>query len=329
MTGSKQSEADYERLLRACLPAWLSERLGDSRVLLTGVERLAGGFSNETWQIGCVYGPADSEQTLEFILRWSPEGSMFYPADAVGQYALLEALRPTQIPAPEPIWLELDPSLIGEPFVTMRLLGGTTGPRVFPFNDPHRDEKLAAYVHALSDIHALDWRAFGLGPVLGEPSSAGCAHDALAGVVEHVALRGMVEDKVVKHAIAWLTERLPARSDVTLIHGDPNVSNYRFIGKDVVGVLDWDLARLSDPIWDVAAYCGSITKYLADEPEEVRNTEKSRFLELYADVSGRSLENLDFWRILGALRAASNNSHPAMSTARSPVFWNQLKQLQH
>jgi aminoglycoside phosphotransferase (APT) family kinase protein len=320
-----RSVAEFETLLRARLPSWLSLRLDVSRVVVTGVTRLAGGYSNETWKIQCEYGTHTARKATEFIVRWSPEGSLFYPADISGQFALLKALEPTPIPAPAPLWLEPDAAVLGEPFLTMQLVPGVSVPRVFALDDVQRDAKLAAYVRALTGIHALDWRRFGLGSVLTEPSPAECASVALNSVIHRVAARGMADDPIVKRAISWLSERMPERSDVTLIHGDPNVSNYRFDGTSVVAILDWDLARLSDPIWDVAACRMSMTKYFADEPASVQESEKRRFLELYAEESGRSFENLEFWEVLGTLRAASSNSHPAMSSIQSPVFWDRLK----
>ena len=321
------SADDYETLIRKRLPSWLAQRLDEPEIRIVSATRLAGGFSNETWNIQCEYGPAGALQSIEFILRWSPEGSLYYPSDIPGQFALLESLGQTSIPAPAPLWLELDADVLGEPFLTMKLVPGSTGPRVFPLDDPQRHEKLEEYVRALTDIHALDWRQFGLSSVLDEPTTESCARDALDIVIDRVTSRGVADNPVAKRTIAWLSARIPESSEVTLIHGDPNLSNYRFCGTSVVGILDWDLARLSDPMWDVGFVCGALAKFFVDEPPKVQQSETQRFLDLYEDASGRSVENLEFWQGLYTLRAAASSSHPAMRSNQSSVYWNLLELL--
>ncbi|WP_198541746.1 phosphotransferase family protein, partial [Parafrankia colletiae] len=285
MSALMQSEAEIEALLMARLPSWISLQLDDPRAVVSGVARLAGGYSNETWKVRCEHSAYRARKSTEFIVRWSPEGALFYPADVSGQFALLKALEPTPIPAPAPLWLEPDPAVLGEPFLTMQLVPGVSAPRVFALDDVQRDAKLTAYVQTLAGIHALDWRQFDLGSVLTAVSPESCAGVALDGVIDHVSSRGMADDAIVKRAVDWLTERVPSRSDVSLIHGDPNVSNYRFEGTSVVAVLDWDLARISDPLWDVAAYCMSMAKYFANEPRRVQESERRNFLGLYEEAS--------------------------------------------
>lgn len=323
MSQAVKSGVEVERQLKERLPQWVAKQLDVPEVAVTSAVRLAGGFSNETWHVQCTHG-RDAEP-IEFVVRWSPEGALFYPADIAGQFDLLRALEPTPIPAPAPLWAELEGEVLGEPFLTMRLVPGISVPRAFDLNDVDRRAKLTSYVQSLAGIHALDWHGHGIGSVLVAPRPGHCASTALDSVRQQLVDRGVGDDPIVKRTFSWLEDRLPQRSDVTLIHGDCNISNYRFDGTSVVAILDWDLAKLSDPLWDVAAYCMSMTKYLAHESSEVQDAERQRFLEMYQDASGRSVENLEFWEGLSVLRAASSNAHPAMKSVQSPVFWNWLK----
>ena len=316
--------ADYEQLIRSRLPEWLAQRLEASQVELVGLQRLAGGFSSETWKIAYAYQKRNASADAECVLRWGPEGGLGAPYDIPGQYRLLKALEPTPVPAPAPLWLETDRTILGEPFLTMKVVPGTTGPRFFPLADPERDEKLRAYVRTLVTIHDLDWRHFGIDEILSQPSSDDCAKIALDGILALVEQRGCSEDRRAKRAMDWLSERVPAHSEIRLIHGDPNLSNYRFEGRSVVAVIDWEMAKLSDPLWDVGFYCGAIAKFYADQSQLVRDRERATFLDLYHEATGRSFASLEYWEVLFTLRAASGSQLPEMRENRTPTYWEQL-----
>lgn len=305
------------------LPDWLGARLGSS-VLITGVTKLAGGYSNETWRIDCTV----KGEPFPFVLRRSSKEGVASPFDMqiADEFALLSALAPTAIPAPEPLWLELDAQLLDEPFLAMRCVGGETGPRFFPLDDPQRDAKLASYIDVLASIHQLDWRANGLDQILDVPSSENCARDALHHMIQIVQGRGVGDDPLVLRAIAWLEERLPSRSRIALVHGDPNISNYRFEGNSVVAVLDWELAKLTDPAWDVAFYCGALVKFFGSSPS-VQQRERDRFLDLYEQRTGKRYEDLAFWDVLFMLRAASGSQLAGMRGNQTMAYRDHLRLL--
>src|SRR5687768_8788002 len=124
MTGPTWQARDYEPMLRERLPAWVEDRLQASPVRLIGLERLSGGFSSESWLVRCAYPRGGGTEEIEFVLRWGPPGGIAAPYDIRGQFALLERLSRTPIPTPEPLWLERDPGVIGEPFLTMKRVPG-------------------------------------------------------------------------------------------------------------------------------------------------------------------------------------------------------------
>ena len=317
---------DLSQVLQTRLPPWLSRKIGCSELEDLSVERLAGGYSNETWKISTRYHLGGQRGSMAFVLRWAPPGGVSAPYDIPGQFALMRALANTPIPTAEPLWLEADPAVLGQPFLTMKVVGGATAPRAFPFDDPLREEKLRSYVRALASIHNLDWKAYGVDQVLPAPPPGTVAQAAIEGVLTRIAARGSENDPRVKRAVSWLLERAPACSEVQLIHGDPNISNYRFDSTSVVAILDWEAASLSEPLWDVGVYSGGLRRR---HPEDFKTQSRERelFLGLYSEFTGRSFEVLDYWEVMYFLRAAVTTEHPGMSHVDSSAFWEQLAKL--
>lgn len=54
----------------------------------------------------------------------------------------------------------------------------------------------------------------------------------------------------------WLTRRIPADDDVTLVHGDYRLDNAAFAHSrpTIIGVIDWELATLGDPMADLSYF---------------------------------------------------------------------------
>jgi aminoglycoside phosphotransferase (APT) family kinase protein len=245
-----------------------------------------------------------------------------------GQFALLNILEKTAIKVPPPLWLEADESILGQAFLTMQPVGGVTGTRLIPLEDPLFDAKLASYVDALATIHGLDWRGIGIDTVLPVPANGDSTQAELDIEFARMERMGHGANPVAVRAAAWLKERKPASSEVALIHGDCNMANYRF-GEDgaVVAVLDWEAARLSDPLWDVANYVRMIPRYYKDETPAIQQRERERFLSLYTQATGRSMEHLDYWEALFAFSSGMKSEHPAFAANWSPIYWDQVSLL--
>ena len=104
---------------------------------------------------------------------------------------------------------------------------------------------LPAFAAALAAIHAIDWRAVGL--------------DFLAYRVRPPKIQGRGRSRCAAHvgvrlrrrALTALLASTPSGGRLALCHGDPNPFNYLFRGQQVVGVVDWEQAPISDPRSDI------------------------------------------------------------------------------
>ncbi len=320
--------AEFQRRLIPGLPTWLSSvsRGGPIRVIAANL--LAGGFTNSTWGV-TVAGLHDTDAPIDLVIRVPNPNGVSTPDDLgmAEQAQLLATLAQTQVPAPEVVGYEADPSVLGSEFLVMRKLAGDTGERYFPLEDRRREARLSAYAKTLARIHEVDWRASKIDTVLRAPTSQDCPSVALARVVRAVVARGYGDVPLVRRAIDWLEYHRPSSSFIRLVHGDPNLSNYRFAGETIVGVLDWEMAMLSDPLWDVAFYCGALPKFYAEYPIRIQERERRLFLDLYVDETGANLDHLLFWEVLFTLRAASGSQLTGMRGNQTPIYWQRLQKL--
>jgi aminoglycoside phosphotransferase (APT) family kinase protein len=239
------------------------------------------------------------------VLRLDPGDGLLAPYDMEHQFRVYRALEGSGVPVPKVYWLELDRRVLGAPFYVMELLAGESPGRLLDETDrrtyaPRLDE----YVRVLATIHGVDWRARGL-HFLESPGPGSLAHrriDAIEGFIRRVQWQ---PEEDLDEAIAWLREHAPPASDAALIHGDCSLSNYLFVGNRVNAVLDWELCAISDPLEDVAFFCGLIPMFRGELSHADQERLRSDFLERYQAATGRGYETFEFWEALSHLKCAT------------------------
>jgi len=111
---------------------------------------------------------------------------------------------------------------------------------------------------------------------------------------------------------AALEARIPAESDVAIVHGDFRLDNLLVGGDDrITAVLDWEMATLGDPLADVAlllAYQAlahlETGHAVADAATAPGFPDAADITASYAERSGRDLSNLGFHLGLGYFKIA-------------------------
>lgn len=223
-------------------PARLERFLGGPVQL----EAVNGGQSNPTWFVAC------KGQAL--VLRKKPAGATLDSAHAVDrEFRILSALRDSGVPVPRVMRMVDDPGVIGTPFYLMERLTGhvsdTSDLPALSVQDRRALHLDAARV--LARLHRLDWRALGLGDY-------GRDGDYYARQVRRwcgqwAALERR-RDPLMDGLSAFFTNHIPPQNPTTLVHGDYRIGNlmYGGIPARIVGVLDWELSTLGDPLADLA-----------------------------------------------------------------------------
>ncbi|MCC6382653.1 MAG: phosphotransferase family protein [Dehalococcoidia bacterium] len=291
--------------LQANFTNWLRRTLGAPQASVRAITPLAGGLSSETHLVTVDGLPEGSPWPAELVLRWDPGEGLLAPYDMELQYRVYAALAASPVPVPRVFFLELDASAIGRPFYVMERVRGVAPGRLL---DPTDCERYArqhnSYVSTLAAIHRVDWAAIGLGFLGAEPPGELAMRriDVLEQFIRRVQWQ---PEPDLDEAVAWLRGHKPACSRVGLVHGDCSLSNYLFHEDRVVGVLDWELCALSDPLEDVGFFCGLIPMYRTEASAVDHQRERDQFLDAYGALTGEDFRELPFWDVFFSLRGTS------------------------
>jgi aminoglycoside phosphotransferase (APT) family kinase protein len=290
------------------LAAWLRANVDDIPDAPAELELISGGHSNLT--VGVRMGDRD------LVLRRPPVGAFLPSAnDMQREHTFLAALASTRVPTPRPFGICDDPEVLGAPFYVMERLHGVV---------PHDPSALAglsevdgrrlstSIADVLADLHAVDPDAVGLG---GVAKRTGYLERQVRRWVDQYR-RSVDGDRepAIEELAAVLEKSLPASPPSTIVHGDYRLGNLMVDVADrarIIGVFDWEMATLGDPLADVGytlLYWGSRDRPLihpsqacADLPGFLTAGELT---ERYAAQSGRPVEQVTFYVVLAAFKLA-------------------------
>src|SRR4051812_18008866 len=269
------------------LESWLRTQSGFEDARVVGVEPLTDGLSNVTCRVEVAGGPVTTA-----VLRIQPAHGIFEPYDILREGRVLSSLARTAVPVPRLLAAESDPRFFGSPFLLLEWIDAPHMPA------PEVDlatfaADLPPFASALAGIHAIDWQAAGL-EFLGVPASP---VDAFRGEIEMVARRmqgfGCSDEPLLVRALTTLRESTPSGGRLALCHGDPNPFNYLFHGQQVVGVVDWEQALISDPRSDVGQLV-ALSHLRGAAPYGPPG--ENPIVQLYEAATGAPLEGMELFR---------------------------------
>jgi len=170
----------------------------------------------------------------------------------------MRALAGTQVPVPRVFALCEDEAVIGSAFYVMEHLDGRIFwdqrlPGIAPAERGAMFDSMNAVIAAL---HSVDYQAVGLGE-FGRPGNymgrqiARWSRQYRASETETIAAMDAL--------IEWLPARLPPEPPPAVVHGDYRMDNLVFHPTEprVIGVLDWELSTIGDPLADFAYHAMS------------------------------------------------------------------------
>ncbi|OXT02164.1 hypothetical protein B7H23_04380 [Notoacmeibacter marinus] len=257
------------------------------------------------------------------VLRRPPLGPVPRGAnDMAREYRILSGLHPALPLVPKGEHFCDDPSVIGAPFLLMEYRPGLViGSDISAetLNGWGGQEPIGLVVGAriidvLSQLHAVDPDACGLG-TLGRP--ADFATRTLDGWRKraHLVWDSTAPDDLVV-LLSWLSNHPPeAANPPTLIHNDFKLDNIILDPETLTPrtLIDWDMGTLGNPLYDLAVLLSYWTDAADPEPmHQLRQMPTARHgfpsredaARLYAQASGRILNDFAFYRVLATLRIA-------------------------
>ena len=293
--------------LETNLARFLSERLG-AKVEVHDLERNTEGFSQETFSFDAEVG----RDTKRYVAKREPPAGLLEPYDLEPEFRVLHGLSGADVLSPPTPWFSDDPRVLERPFYLMERLPGevplpTAGPNGSgPFTQAERESLAPQVAAALGRLHAVDWRKHGF-EFLGVPSPGrGAAERELARWEERIARAGFPSPPLLTDALAWLRRSLPDSHEIALVHGDFRLGNWlieqRGEEATLLGVLDWEMVHLGDPLEDLA-WCSS-ELWRAGTPWAGAMLPPEEFFSAYARASGRTVdpERMAFYRVLAVVK---------------------------
>lgn len=289
------------------LVSWFAARLPHGRdVGVEGLGRVEVGHSAETLLLALTWTDDGGRHRRDVVLRARPpEPGLLEPYDLKRQFDILRALAPTPVRAPEALWYEPSPDVLGREFYVMERMPGTVYERGVP-EDIRRDPALVmrmceSLVEQIAAIHTVDLRACGLDRIGGGDDYLDRELDRWSG---QIARWRRAPLPALERLAGVLRDRRPEPCPaVTLVHGDCKPGNFAFEDGTVTAVFDWELAAVGDPLADIgwAELLWASPGYPTSGPGALTT---DQFVARWEELTGITARHREWYRAMQALKMA-------------------------
>ncbi|MCO4848602.1 MAG: phosphotransferase [Yoonia sp.] len=237
--------AELSNYLADCLPDFAA---------LDTITRFSGGQSNPTYKI--------TSGERSYVMRAKPMGKLLPSAHQVArEFQVMQALAKTDVPVPKMYHLSAEDSPLGTQFFVMEMLDGQIhwDPALPLLDTKTRTELYAAMAETLAALHRVDPADIGLSDY--GPRGNYFDRQVARWTKQY---RAAEIDKIadVDWVIDWLVGNIPSGDgQVRIVHGDFRMDNMMFAPDNapdnarVIGLLDWELSTLGNPMADIAYQC--------------------------------------------------------------------------
>ncbi|MCU1475726.1 MAG: phosphotransferase [Subtercola sp.] len=303
-----ESVWDWDDTSRTALASFLAARhLVDGPVT---TQAIGDGHSNLTYLI--------SDGSSRVVVRRPPPPPIAVGAnDMLREARFLEGLAASRVPVPRVLAVAQAHEVIDVPFYVMSFADGAVVTTVTPVHlasVQSRREIGFSLVDTLADLHAVDWRAAGMGD-LGRPEGFNGRHLArmsrLAAASDGTLPAGFAELQ------SWLSAHVPDEAGASIVHNDFRIGN-TVLSLDspgrVTAVLDWELATIGDPLFDLGYFLASVprlglpltpTEQLGTAMLEEGYPTRDELASRYADHSGLDLNHLGWYSAFALFKLAT------------------------
>jgi aminoglycoside phosphotransferase (APT) family kinase protein len=267
------------------LAARLGELVGAE---VSGLERLSGGASRETWAFDAGGRP--------LILQRQRAGAGAAAVSMASEAALLRGAAEGGVPVPAVVADATDGAALGAPAFVVERLAGETIARKLLRDDEYAGvrSKVAGECGAiLAAVHRLPAEQFG---ELTETDPIESMRTTLDSLGEpHPAF---------ELALRWLDGHRPPIRPPTVVHGDFRTGNLIIDPDRVVAVLDWELAHLGDPLEDLGWFCVRAWRFGADDRPAGGFGTREELWAAYESAGGGPVDPdaARWWEVHGTLR---------------------------
>lgn len=274
------------------------------------VEQFSGGASNLTYLV--------SYPDRDLILRRPPFGHKAKGAhDMVREYRVQEALKPVYPAVPNMVALCEDQAVMGCDFYVMDRIKGIIPranlPKGLTLSEAQTRQLCKGVIDKLIELHQVDYQAAGLSH-LGK--GGGYVQRQIHGWSGRYDKSKTWNVPGWQSVREWLNANMPDDVATVIIHNDYRFDNVVLDANDpqnIIGVLDWEMATLGDPLMDlgntlaywVQADDDRINKLLRRQPTHLPGMFSRReVVEYYCERMSLKPDNWTFYEVYGLFRLA-------------------------
>ncbi|WP_347549964.1 phosphotransferase family protein [Pseudalkalibacillus hwajinpoensis] len=292
---------DGEELDKDRLEYFIRENISDLSDAPLIVQQFGTGHSNLTYQV--------SIGDWEAVLRRPPLGPVAPKAhDMEREFTILKELHPIFPLAPKPYLYE--EKLLSAPFFLMERRRGIVLDTAFP--DGFQPTKQVCsdisetMVETLVKLHSVDYTSTKLNEI-SHPD--GFMERQVLGWIKRYHRSKTDELPGLDELTTWMASNIPESQSPTVIHYDFKLNNAMFAHDDIrniVGLFDWEMTTVGDPLADLGAAMGYWLQ--ADDPELLKRgmgkapvtvmdgfITREEFIASYAAKSGRDVSQMNFY----------------------------------
>ncbi|MFT6337049.1 MAG: aminoglycoside phosphotransferase (APT) family kinase protein [Saprospiraceae bacterium] len=273
------------------------------------VSQFSNGYSNLTYLI--------ESNDKSYVLRMPPIGATKRGHDMSREYKVLSQLSKGFSKMPKAYAYSKDENILGRAFYIMEKIEGEiiTYKRAKELDISANDfAKISnSWLDTFVELHSTDYKACGL-ENLGKPNGY-VERQVTNWGKQYLKAQTQEVPEAIK-VMEWMESNQPKNYDHCLIHNDFKYDNVVFTDtswNSINAVLDWEMCTLGDPLMDL----GTSIAYWSmpsDPPPLIEglpsptmlpgNPSRTEIAELYAQRSGREIDNLVFYYAYGLFKIA-------------------------
>ncbi len=252
----------------------------------------------------------------DVVLRRPPHGRKAKSAHDMGrEVRMLSALAAVYPYVPKVIAYCEDPAVIGSDFYVMERIEGIILRKNLPAGMRLSREEVAVLcrnvIDKLIELHEVDYRAAGLAD-FGRPE--GYVRRQVEGWSKRFRAAHTPDAPTYERVMEWLAENQPTEVGDCVIHGDFRFDNVVLDPHkplEVIGVLDWEMATIGDPLMDLGSSLAYwmqkgdpwLLRLMRVQPTTLHGMmTRDEVVDYYCSKRDLEIETFDFYRIFGIFR---------------------------
>jgi aminoglycoside phosphotransferase (APT) family kinase protein len=274
------------------------------------VKQFSGGASNLTYQLS-----VDNQQ---FIMRCPPKGTKAKGAhDMAREYNIMSALKPMFPDVPKMIAYTNDESIMGREFYLMEKITGiiprANMPKELQLSEADTRKMCLNVIDKLIALHQLDLEKTGLATF---GKGEGYIQRQIDGWCARYEKAKTWNVPSCQRVMDFLKKNIPNQERKCFIHNDFRLDNVVFNAEnptEVIGILDWEMATIGDPLMDlgnsmaywVQADDDFFMRSIRRQPTHLKGMlKRNEVVSYYLEKMNFPKEDFTFYEVYGLFRLA-------------------------